>query len=58
MKNNKAFDYGDYIVEYRLKKDEPVSFLRKKINTVDAAMKEADELKGKGYHDVLIRTNK
>lgn len=58
MKNTKTFNYGAYIIEYRVNKEEPISFLKKKIDNIDTAMSEADSLKNKGYHDVLIRVNK
>lgn len=58
MKHKCKFNYGDYIIEYRVSKTEPISFLRKSINDIDSALREADTLKNKGYHDVLIRTNK
>jgi len=57
MKTNSKFNYGKYIIEYRLTKNEPISFLRKKIDNVELAMQESDKLKNKGCHDVLIRTN-
>lgn len=58
MKHKGKFNYGDYIIEYRVTKTEPISFLKKSINDIDSALREADALKNKGYHDVLIRTNK
>ena len=58
MKHNSKFNYGDYIIEYRFTKTEPISFLKKNIKDIDSALREADTLKNKGYHDVLIRTNK
>jgi hypothetical protein len=58
MKHNGKFNYGEYIIEYRVTKTEPISFLKKIIKDIDSALREADTLKNKGYHDVLIRTNK
>lgn len=58
MKHKSKFNYGEYIIEYRVTKTEPISFLKKIIKDIDSALREADTLKNKGYHDVLIRTNK
>lgn len=56
MKHKGKFNYGNYIIEYRITKNEPLSFLKKSIDDIESALKEADALKDKGYHDVLIRT--
>ena len=44
-----------HIVEYRDYRDGPLNIKNIKENTVDAAMKVADDLKNKGKHDVSIR---
>lgn len=53
--NGKQFDYGDFFIEYRPNRNGVLLFLKKKLNDIDSAMKEADILKNKGYNDVMIR---
>lgn len=57
MKNDKksAFDYGNFLIEYRPSRDGVLRFLRKKITDVDVALTEASKLKDSGNHDVLIK---
>jgi hypothetical protein len=55
--NNKKFDYGDFLIEYRLEKNGILLFLKKKITDIEIAIKEANTLKDKGYYDVLIKMN-
>lgn len=50
------FDYGRFRIEYRFDRDGVLLFLQKKIDNVDDALREANDLNDKGYHDVLIRT--
>lgn len=52
---NKKFDYGDYIIEYRLSQFGPLCFSKKKTVDVDNALKEASRLKDLGHYDVKIR---
>lgn len=51
-----TFDYGRYLLEYREDKDSVLLFLKKTISDVDEALREADKLKDKGFHDVMIRS--
>lgn len=53
----KKFEYGEYIIEYRKVENGFLSFLQKKINDIDTALKESQKLKDLGYHDVLIKRN-
>jgi hypothetical protein len=52
----KNFNYGKYILEYRPIKNGELKFLKKKIDDVDTAMKEAAKLRDLGYDSVTIRT--
>ena len=52
------FDYGEYIVSFRKERDGLLHFLKKKIDTLDSALKEHKKLQDSGYHDVLIKKNK
>jgi len=54
MKKEK-FDYGNFRIEYRHEKNSALIFLKKKIDDLDSALKEADKLKNLGYHDVMIK---
>jgi hypothetical protein len=56
MKPKTKFDYGNFIIEYRIHKDGFLNFLKKKITNTSDALNEATALKDKGYYDVLIRT--
>lgn len=55
MNNTKNFDYGNYIISFRKEKDGLLHFLKKKIATLDEALKEHHKLQDLGYHDVLIK---
>lgn len=56
MKDIKTpFDYGKFLIEYRISKEGSLKFLRKKILDVDQALVEAGRLKDTGHHDVLIK---
>lgn len=57
MKNTKKFDYGRFLIEYRNDSGGPLFFVKKKIDDIDVAMKEANMLKDRGYSDVMIRQN-
>lgn len=60
MKPNKKrdpFDYGNYIITYREDRESALIFLKKRLITVDEALREAAKLNDSLYHDVLIKTN-
>ena len=50
----KTFIYGKYVLEFRPSKDGELKFLKKKIDDVDTAMKEAAKLRDLGYDGVMI----
>lgn len=52
---NTKFDYGDFIIEYRIDKDGFLNFLKQRITDIDTAIKESNKLKDLGYHDILIK---
>lgn len=51
------FNYGEFLVEYRKAKDGLLHILKKKIDSVDAALQESHKLQDLGYHDVRILKN-
>lgn len=53
----RKFDYGNFLIEYRHNRGEILHFLKKKILSIDEALKESDKLKNNGYADVIIRKN-
>lgn len=54
----KAFDYGNYLIEFRTERGGELKFLKKKVNLLEDALKEAGILRDCGYSDVLIRNYK
>lgn len=56
-KNKDPFDYGNYVISYREDRDGELFFLKKTINDVDTALREAGKLNDAMRHDVLIKTN-
>jgi hypothetical protein len=54
---DKNFDYGDFVLEYRHEKGGQLFFLRKKVTDLEVALKEANSLKDRGFHDVLLKIN-
>lgn len=53
----KKFNYGNFLIEYRIERGGLLSFLKKNIKDSEEALKEANKLKDLGYHDVQIRRN-
>lgn len=53
MKNK--FDYGDFIIEYRVSKNSELKFLKKKLTNLEDALKETHKLRDLGYHDILLK---
>ena len=45
------------MVEYRINQGGELRFLKKKIDDLDDALKEASKLRDMGYSDVMIRKN-
>lgn len=58
MKDFKKFDYGKFRIEFRVEKDGELRLLKKKIDSVDQALKETEILRDCGYSDVKIINNK
>lgn len=54
---NSKFNYGNFLIEYRMVSEGDLRFLKKNVKDVDTALKEADKLKNAGYHDVRIIKN-
>ncbi len=53
----KKFDYGGFLIEYRMIRNGELQFLKKKITDTEMALVEAEKLKNLGYHDVKIVRN-
>lgn len=51
------FKFGKYLIEYRDNHHGMLKFVKQKINSIDEAMRIADDLKNKQFSDVLIRIN-
>ena len=51
------FDYGNFVITYRLERYGALIFLKEKIDDLDVAMKKVGKLKDMGYDDVKLEKN-
>ena len=51
------FDYGNFIITYRMERYGALLFLKEKIDDLDDAMKRVGRLKDLGYDDVKLEKN-
>lgn len=53
----KKFEYGKFLIEFRTERDGLLHFLKKRVDVLEEALKEASKLRDLGYHDITIRNN-